>query len=350
MMNYYSCEVKKIFHSTARGTMAVDQYQRNQSVDSSHSSGISIQLDSTESNQILPHHVIDSFQTDGFVVFPDALSVSDVNNLNEQLDEVLRGHYDREQAPDKLPKIPDSTENILKKQSGKVLQVINVHKSNQLFRRLACHQALGHIVAQLAGWKHGTRLAQDQVWAKPPGAKPLAFHRDSPYFMFNPNDVVTVWVALDDMTEDVGPLEYVRGSHLWETGQHVGSARQFFQSNGGMKLLHSAAVQAGVLSEGSREEECAGKLEFVSMRGLRAGGISIHDGRTWHGSGKNQSTVRPRRGLGLHFVPAEVQFTAEAAKSSLWRQYVSENDNPEEVLLPPEDFPLTWQSQSVSKT
>ena len=32
----------------------------------------------------------------------------------------------------------------------------------------------------------------DQVWAKPPGAPPLVFHRDSPYFDFAPSDVVTV--------------------------------------------------------------------------------------------------------------------------------------------------------------
>ncbi|GAX11890.1 hypothetical protein FisN_17Lh203 [Fistulifera solaris] len=312
---------------------------------------VSVPLDHSEPHQTsLPQHVINSFQKNGFVVFPNALSVQDVNDLNEELERVLGGYYDRDQAPDKIPRIKSgSNESILTKQSGKVIQVINVHKSNALFRRLACHPTLGQIVAQLAGWKQGTRLAQDQIWAKPPGAKPLAFHRDSPYFMFAPNDVVTVWVALDDMTDDVGPLEYVRGSHLWQTKQHVGSAKQFFQSNGGMKLLHSAALQAGVLDEHYGEEECANKLDFVTLQGLQAGGISIHDGRTWHGSGKNKTTNRPRRGLGLHFVPAEVRFTAEAVKSSLWRQYVTDDVDPASIILPQEDFPLTWQTSSVSE-
>ena len=91
----------------------------------------------------------------------------------------------------------------------KVLQIINIHKANSAFRKLETNADLGRLVAELAGWKHGARLAQDQVWAKPPGAPPLVFHRDSPYFMFVPSDVVTVWFALDDMDEDVGPLEYV---------------------------------------------------------------------------------------------------------------------------------------------
>ena len=38
--------------------------------------------------------------------------------------------------------------------------------------------------------------------------RPLVFHRDSTYFDFDPSDVVTVWLALDDMTPDLGPLEY----------------------------------------------------------------------------------------------------------------------------------------------
>ena len=59
-------------------------------------------------------------------------------------------------------------------------------------------------------WSSGARVAQDQIWAKPPGASPLVFHRDSPYFDFVPDDVITVWIALDDMTcDELGPLEYV---------------------------------------------------------------------------------------------------------------------------------------------
>ena len=49
---------------------------------------------------------------------------------------------------------------------AKVLQVINANKSDSLFRSLVTDEMLGRVVAKLAGWKGGTRLAQDQVWAK----------------------------------------------------------------------------------------------------------------------------------------------------------------------------------------
>jgi phytanoyl-CoA hydroxylase len=189
---------------------------------------------------------------------------------------------------------------------------------------------LGCVVAQLAGWKQGARLAQDQVWAKAPGAAGLVFHRDSPYFMFEPSDVVTVWVALDDMDPELGPLEYVRKSHLWGDGR-VGTSNQFFQPNI-MQLLRSAAEREGLDPD---------QLEIVKM-GFKAGGLSIHHGKTWHGSNKNNSKERPRRGLGLHFVPAEVKFTSEAKHSRLWSPYVADVDDPSQVELSDEDFPLVY--------
>jgi len=276
------------------------------------------------------------FDKDGFISIPQYYAINVVDSLRERLEHVLRGQYDRAKPPDKTPKIIKDT-IMYKGPLGftgnlhhvKVLQVINVHKCDSLFRTIATDPALGKLVATLAGWKHGVRLAQDQVWAKPPGASALVFHRDSPYFMFNPPDIVTVWLALDDMDEELGPLEYVKGSHKWGDGR-VGTSNQFFGTNG-KALLKSAAEREGIVD-----------LDFVSMAGLRAGGISIHHGRTWHGSGPNTSKTRPRRGLGLHFCPGEVTFTAEATKSKLWRRHVEGVTDVVLVELSDGDFPVTW--------
>lgn len=315
---------------------------------------------SEEDFAVVPQDVVDSYRQDGFVVCPHVLGQDDVDLLNNRLEEVLRGRYDRERKPDKFPRLirgelrNPNTQQRPKQgvgplgfsgnlQNVRVLQLINVHKCDCAFRRLATDRRLGQLVAALAGWKDGARLAQDQVWAKPPGAPPLVFHRDSPYFMFDPPDVVTVWVALDTMDAELGPLEYVKGSHRWGDGR-VGSANQFFQTDGGRSLLKSAAAREGirVSNDNDDEDDDENGLDIVSMAGLGAGGISIHDGRTWHGSGKNNSTTRPRRGLGLHFVPAQVRFTQDARKSRLWRPFVEHVDDATEAQLLEEDFPLVW--------
>lgn len=333
---------------------------------------------SRETTSSLPQELIDRFRIDGFAVFPNVISADAVAALNDGLEDVLRGDFDRGRRPDKVPRrikgpkpqprappedliselsisstaesgvVPTNGKRTSKpktKSGGmgpigfsgnlanvKVLQIINIHKANALFRKLETSPALATIVSRLAGWEAfgGARLAQDQVWAKPPGAPPLVFHRDAPYFMFEPSDVVTVWLALDDMDDELGPLEYVVGSHLWGDGR-VGSAGQFFQSDT-KSLLRSAAEREGIDSR---------TLEFVSMGGLKRGGLSIHHGKIWHGSAKNSSGDRPRRGLGLHFVPANVRFTASASKSRLWRSYVSSVDDPSKAELSEEDFPLS---------
>ncbi len=224
-------------------------------------------------------------------------------------------------------------------QNVKVMQIINVHKCDTFFRQLVTTEVLGYMVSKLMQWPNGARLAQDQIWAKPPGSPPLAYHRDSPYFMFTPHSVATVWIALDDMyDEEIGPLEYVKGSHLWNDGR-VGSSQNFFQANGGKALLYSAAERSGI-------ENYKDALTYVSMKGLQAGGLSVHDGRTWHGSGGNKSD-RPRRGIGLHFVPLHVKWTETAMNSRLWRRYVEDvvkdNGDVGEIELNESDFPIVYR-------
>ncbi|KAL3811903.1 hypothetical protein ACHAXA_001428 [Cyclostephanos tholiformis] len=306
----------------------------------------------------------ESFRRDGFVVFHNAIESSIASTLRIRLDEVLDGRYSRGYPPDKIPSLRTPSETTTttatattkngkeKTKDGgaggggsRVVQVVNVHKSDIDFRRLATSSDIGRVVSILGGWERGARLAQDQVWHKPPGAPPLVFHRDSPYFMFEPNDVITVWIALDDMDDEVGPLEYVRGSHLWGDGR-FGSCRYFFgkrknknNNNNYTDLLYSAARREGITDPEST-------LAVVSLAGMRTGGMSVHNGRTWHGSGRNASSVRSRRGYGLHFVPAEVRFTAEMRFSKLWRGYVPDDDDDvvdiAKIDIPEEDFPLTY--------
>ena len=323
------------------------------------------------------------FQKDGYTVFPTFFHESFVDILNERLEYVLRGIYNTGIKPDKYPKVvklplpqhlksnsnssfssnhhtnttsstkaKNNNNNSDKKAApplgysgnkssqNKVLQIINIHKSDSYFHQLISTPSLGYIVSKLMNWSCGARLAQDQIWAKPPYASPLAYHRDSPYFMFHPNDVCTVWITFDDLdSENLGPLVYVKGSHLWGEGR-VGSAQNFFQNDGGMSLLYNAAEQSGI----SRET-----LEFISMKGLKKGGISVHNGRTWHGSGGN-TTDHPRRGIGLHFVPADVKWTIDAMKSRIWRRYVQDvvenggsEDDVRSIKVDEKDFPIIYR-------
>lgn len=286
----------------------------------------------------LPASTRNDFVREGFVVLDDLLTADTCATLNARLELVLRGECDGDYGrADKTPKFsgdrrckPGKTPPPLGGPSKQTLQVINIWKADAAFAQIVRSPALGQLVAQLGGWT-GARVANDQVWAKPPGAAPLTFHRDSAYFDFVPSDVITVWLALDDMEPELGPLQYVRGSHEWADGR-VGSANQFFDTRDRFALLHDAARREGI-------DDPAASLEIITLA-VRKGGCGIHNGRLWHGSGANASATKPRRGLGIHFVPADARF-AHAAGSTLAHH-----------LRPPAEaaatemsealFPITW--------
>lgn len=268
------------------------------------------------------------FQDNGFCIIPTLISREKCDVLKDRLEEVFLGNYSTGKKPDKFPKLKEPDRGVYQQQNHKTLQIINIWKSDECFRDIVLCPELGKYVANLMGWK-GARVAQDQVWAKPPKSTALVFHRDSPYFDFEPADVLTVWIALDDMDEEVGPLQYVYGSHNWGDFRS-GSANQFFsKSHHNKSLLYDAALKASYNPDELR-------LETV---GVRAGGAGIHNGRTWHGSGSNDSPTKPRRGIGIHFVPADAIFK-ENLHGGMWKRLKEEHGGRAE--LPNDDMPVTW--------
>lgn len=125
---------------------------------------------------------------------------------------------------------------------------------------------------------------------------------------------------------ELGPLEYVAASHRWGDGR-VGSANQFFDSD-----------RQGLLRDAARREGLDPDALEVTGLAVRCGGVGIHDGRLWHGSGANTSD-RPRRGLGIHFVPAEARFRDPSANSTIAHNFKLTHGGD---ALPDEHFPLVW--------
>ena len=273
---------------------------------------------------------------------------------------MIRKKYETGQPPTKCSSTIKNPNN--KNQLGwsngsptsKVIQIINISKSSSAFKQVTHSPVLGEIVTKLASWGKygGCRFAQDQVWAKPPGGNALTFHRDSPYFCFDRDEVVTVWLALDDMDEELGPLEYVIGSHRWENSK-TGSASVFFDKD------HKALMLAAWKQEQEQEVDSRiGGVEIASAVGLRTGCVAVHNGKCWHGSdanrsgsggkgkGKGKSEPRSRRGLGIHFVPADVSWDVEKAeRSSLWREKVVGGNS----VVSDNEMPIIFRERGESR-
>lgn len=308
-----------------------------------------------------------AFLRDGFSVFSSsALSPKNLELAREHLRDIFRGIYDLGRAPTKSIKKIDEhftfelgAQPVLRHRGTpkrvQTLHVINAWWCDSFFRRLATSPELGALVAHLCGWEErGCRFAQDQVWVKPPGAGPLSFHRDTTYFDFKPKEVATVWFALDNTfpiegsSVDVGPLEYCAGSHRWGFARR-GSVNQFFDPDYHCMLRDAAAKEASTLEE--RDSTAAQPNSSlhgawlttqnlaITRVNVEAGGFSVHDGNTWHGSGPNTSPSQFRRGIGLHYIPGDAIFDVDDL-GSLWRPFCEDLNHP----VPPDThFPWVWR-------
>jgi hypothetical protein len=78
-------------------------------------------------------------------------------------------------------------------------------------KRIACNAALMRMLARL----YGRRMWPFQTLSFPVGTQ-QHYHSDSVHFSTIPERFMCgVWVALEDVTEDAGPLVYYPGTHKW---------------------------------------------------------------------------------------------------------------------------------------
>lgn len=125
-------------------------------------------------------------------------------------------------------------------------------------------------------------------FCKMPGdGKQVAWHQDSSYWPLTPSKAVTVWLAIDDVDGENGPMRFIAGSH----------------HSGHLTYRPSSAEEHNVLNQTIENPEQYGPI--VENR-LAAGQVSLHSDLLLHGSEANNSPRR-RCALTLRYAAAEVQ-------------------------------------------
>lgn len=116
-----------------------------------------------------------------------------------------------------------------------------------------------------------------------------AWHQDCTYFGLRPFDHVTAWVALSDVTEAAGPVEFAVGSHIR-----------------GALLQKSGLVKNSVNTAGQIIVEWFDRSE-VDRAVLRPGQFSLHHTCVVHQSRPNGTDSR-RIGIALSYIPTHTRY------------------------------------------
>lgn len=149
-------------------------------------------------------NVKEKFEQDGFVVLEDVFSSSEIGAVSGEVDDVISG---------KVSYLPES-EIVYEPDSSpkRVRNAFRLHLYNQKFLDAAKHPTLIDALTSLLG--DHLRLYGSQVFAKPARVGTVVpAHQDMPYWPFEPYELVSAWIALDDSTIENGCVRYAKGSH-----------------------------------------------------------------------------------------------------------------------------------------
>lgn len=215
----------------------------------------------------------ESFDRDGFVFIPGFLSPEEVNELNEnirrfvseRLSTMATNHYFYEDKND----------------TTTLKQMQDLEKYDAYFKTLAIDSKYEQLAQAL--------LAEDVVcktveyFNKPPKiGKATPPHQDGYYFMLNPQQAATMWLALEKVDEENGCVKYVKGSHVKGMRAHGRTSTLGFSQ--------------GIVDFGT-EEDRKDEIAFPA----NPGDLLVHHSLTIHRAGANITADRTRKAMGLIF-------------------------------------------------
>jgi hypothetical protein len=163
------------------------------------------------------------------------------------------------------------------------LRIENAWEFDDNVKRIACNEEIVQLLSTLYG---------AAAWPFPVGTQ-QHFHTDSVHFSSMPERFMCgVWVALEDIDDDNGPLEYYPGSHAWPlfTNEHIG---------------YCVSATKGEVNQGLYEEMWRALVEKKQAKPARfhakKGQALIWAANLMHGGAKHLNKDRTRWSQVTHY-------------------------------------------------
>jgi phytanoyl-CoA hydroxylase len=265
---------------------------------------------------------IERYRQDGFLVIDNFLTSSELAEWRSAVQEAVE-----ERDGVKIPgtNLKTGYDDGINKDTdyyGNVFdQLINLWQTNRRVRQLMMNPALGKVAALLSG-AQGIRIWHDQALFKRPWANPTALHLDVPFWSFSASDAISIWVALDDATQDNGCLYFLPGTHKKTDYRDIGITKN-------MNAIFTLYPELA-------------SVEAVAAP-MKAGSASFHSGLCIHGAGANMTT-RPRRAMTCAYMPEGATFNGQ--KNVLSDEYLS-TLRIGDPLNKDQQNPLLWPADKI---
>ncbi len=211
------------------------------------------------------------FDRDGFIVVRQFLPSDEFAELRANLDRYIT---------EVVPSLPDSDAFYHDRSRPETLKQLQHMGNDPFFARYRQHPRWQSLASELIG--EPSESQAPEWFNKPPGTEhPTPPHQDNFYFCLRPANVLTLWLALDDVDAENGCLRYVRGSHLEGIRPHLRTGVLGFSQ--------------GIADYGPDDE--AREVEIH----VAPGDLLVHHGETIHRADVNRSATRNRRAFAQVF-------------------------------------------------
>lgn len=226
----------------------------------------------------LPPEAIARFRDQGFIRLKDVLPAATIADYGAEITRLTlalntetrpieeRGTYDRA-----------------------FLQVMNLWRHSAKVQRFVFAPRLAGIAAGLLGVA-GVRLYHDQSLYKEPGGGITPAHADQYYWPFASDKTVTLWLPLQPVPRDMGPLAFFAGSHREAFGRDLAISDE-----------SERAITAQMEARAFPLDEAAYDL----------GEASFHLGWTFHRAGANRAPA-PRSVMTVIYIDRDMQVAPPA--------------------------------------
>ncbi len=215
--------------------------------------------------------LLKAFETDGYVALSQFFSGEELTELLSNVDRFIG-----EVVP-LLP--PEQVFYEDKNDSGTLKQIQHMGDYDLWFRELFTRSRFREVAEVLVDGP--VVLKNMQYFNQPPGVgQPTSPHQDGYYFMLDPCEAVTMWLALEDVDEENGCIRYLPGSH-----------------RNGMRT-HTRTNTLG-FSQGVVGYPTALERESETPFPAKPGDLLVHDAMTIHRADGNRSMTCSRRALGF---------------------------------------------------
>jgi phytanoyl-CoA hydroxylase len=239
----------------------------------------------------------ESFDHQGYVVIPGFLRGNGLESLRHALDRYIHMRAPELPRADVLYEDPDS--------SATLKQLARMKQNDPFFAELIHQPRWVKLAETLLADKV---IPQEVEWFnKPPKlSKPTPPHQDGYYFMLEPNEAATMWLALDSVDESNGCMRYLPGSHCRGLRPH-------------------GRTEVVGFSQGISDYRDVDRQAEVPIE-AEPGDLLVHHALTIHRADANNSE-RHRRSLGFIFYAASARQDKErlaAYQSRLYQQWDAE--------------------------